>query len=383
VTEELSKLRILQVCLSPSWGGLEMSALKMTRCFLDRGHRSFCLCRKSSELHKHLHLEKLPHRSIKILSHFYPGDTLKFRRLIRQEGVDVVHCHFLHDLWLVSPALWGLSQVKLFATCHMLFSRTRKKDRAHRLLYRRLNKLIALTLIAKEVHLQTLPVSADDMVVIPNGIDLSVFSPEKYNRDSVRNEFGIKPDQPLVGSIGRLDQGKGQEELIRAARQVVSELPDCKFLIVGDATKGEGESFVDKLKNLVRELDLERSVILTGFRPDAPSILKALDVFAFPSYKETFGVSLLEAMAMGVPVVACNSGGVPEILDYGNYGILIPPRQAPPLAEGIKRYLEDPQLSKSMAQAARRRVEREYDLELILNKNEDLYLNPSTFSKSN
>jgi glycosyltransferase involved in cell wall biosynthesis len=366
-------LNILQVCLSPSWGGLEMSALKMTGCFLDRGHRSLCLCLKQSELHGQLHEERLPHRSVKLLSHYSPGDVLKLRALIQEYKINLVHSHFLHDLWLLSPALWGLRSIRLFATCHMLFSRTRKKDWAHRLIYRRVDRLIALTRIACDVHLRCLPVLPDQMVIIPNGVDLSIFSPAKYDRNSVREEFGIGADEPLVGSIGRLDQGKGQEELIRAAGDVVAEFPDYKFLIVGEKTKGEGSEFSNKIRNLISRLGLERNVILTGFRPDAPRILRALDVFAFPSYKETFGMSLLEAMAMQVPVIATDSGGVPEILDYGKCGILVPPQAAGPVAAAIKKLLRAPELAQKMVSLARTRVEEQYDLQLTLDRIEDLY----------
>ncbi len=355
-----------------------MSALKTTGCFLDRGHRSLCLCGKRSELHEHLHQERLPHRSVKLLSHYSPWDVLKLRGLIQKDNINVVHSHFLHDLWLLSPALWGLRSVKLFATCHMLFSRTAKKDWAHRLMYGRVDRLIALTRIACEFHLRCLPVSSDQMVVIPNGVDLSTFSPAKYDRNSVREEFGIGTEEPLVGSIGRLDQGKGQVELIHAARDVVAEFPDCRFLIVGEETKGEGSEFSNKIRSHITRSGLEGKVILTGFRPDAPRILRALDVFAFPSYKETFGMSLLEAMAMRVPVVATDSGGVPEILDYGKCGILVSPQAAGPLAAAIKKLLRAPKLAENMAALARTRVEQQYDLQLTLDRIEDLYYGSSS-----
>jgi glycosyltransferase involved in cell wall biosynthesis len=351
-----------------------MSALMMTKHFLARGHKAFCLCKRGSDLHKKLHDERLPHRSIRILSHYSPWRMLRIRRLFRKENVDVVHAHFLHDLWLLSPALWWLPEIRLFATCHMLFSRTKKKDWAHRFLYGRVNKLIVLTQIAREVHLRCLPVSSDQMVVIPHGVDLSEFSTENYNRNSIRDEFGIKSDQPLIGCIGRLDQGKGQEELIHAAFDVSKELPNCKFLIVGEETKGEGAEFSDKIRGLIKQYQLEKNVILTGYRADIPQILRALDIFVFPSYKETFGMSLLEAMAMRLPVVATNSGGVPEILDYGNCGILIPPRQAQPLAAAIKEYLKKPDLAQKMALLGQERVKQEYDLNLNLDRIEALYL---------
>lgn len=367
------KLNILHVCLSPSWGGLEMAALKMTKHFLDRGQTCSCLCKKRSELHRNLHAEGIAHVSMKVRSHYSPASMLRVRRSLKASGINIVHSHYLHDLWLLSPALWRLREVKLFATCHMLFSRTGKKDGAHQLIYRRLEKLIALTQTAKQFHLKCLPVSPENIVVIPNGVDLSRFSPDRYSRATIREEFGIKGGEPLVGSIGRLDQGKGQEELIYAAREVVKEFPSCRFLIVGEETKGEGKDFRRKIQNLVKESNMEKNVIMAGFRTDTPEILKALDIFVFPSYKETFGMSLLEAMAMEIPIVASNSGGVPEIVDFGNCGILVPPREAEPLAVAIKEHLSNPELSEQMAARARKKVEEQYDLNLVLDRIEQLY----------
>ena len=185
----------------------------------------------------------------------------------------------------------------------------------------------------------------------------------------------IKEDEPLVGLIGRLDQGKGQEELIYAAYEVVKEFPACKFLMVGEETQGEERGFLNKIKNLIEKFHLENKVILAGFRSDTPEILKAVDIFVLPSYKENFSNSLLEAMAMRIPIVATNSGGNPEILDYGNCAILIPPREASPLAKAIKEYLKNPDFAENMASKARKKVEEAYDLNLVLDKIEDLYLN--------
>jgi glycosyltransferase involved in cell wall biosynthesis len=174
-----------------------------------------------------------------------------------------------------------------------------------------------------------------------------------------------------------LDQGKGQEELVYAAGEVLEEFPRCKFLMVGEETKGERKGFLNKIQALIERLHIGNNVKVVGFRTDVAEILKALDIFVLPSYKEAFGISLLEAMAMRVPIVATNSGGVPEILDYGDCAILVPPQEAKSLAEGIKKYLRDPDLAQKKALCARQKVEREYDLNLVLDKIQDLYLKSS------
>ncbi len=366
-------LRILQVCLSGSWGGLEMGASYSVDYFFRRGHFSPCLCRKNSELHWNLKQKNLPFFALDLYSRYSPLAVLKIRRLLKQQGIEIVHLHNPRDIWLLSPAMWGLGRVKLFASSPMLFTRTRKKDPLHRLLYGRLEKMINLSLPVQKQMQKNLPLPPEKHLVIPNPVDLEKFNPEKYDRNHFRDKWGVQPDEILVGLVGRLDPGKGHREMILALGEIAKKCPRVKLVVVGRETAGEHTGYATELKSLARESGLEDRIIWAGFTEEIPQVLKSVDIFVMPSYQEAFGLVLIEAMAMRLPVVATNAGGAPEILDYGKCGILIPPRQTAPLAEAVITLIKNPGLKNKLARAGRERVEKVYALDVVLDQLEDLY----------
>ena len=366
-------LRILQVCLSGSWGGLEMGTLNSVDYFSRRGHFSPALCRKNSELHWNLKEKNLPFLALDLYSRYSPLAVLKIRRLLKQAGIQIVHLHNPRDIWLASPAVWGLGQVKLFASSPMLFTHTRKKDPLHRLLYDRLEKMINLSLPAQKQMQKNLPLPPEKHLVIPNPVDLEKFNPERYDRRHFRDKWGVQADEILIGLVGRLDPGKGHREMILALGEIAKKCPRVKLVLVGKETAGEHQAYGAGLKLLAGENKLKDRIIWAGFTEEIPRVLKALDIFVMPSYQETFGLILIEAMAMRLPVVATDAGGPPEILDYGKCGILVPPRQAEPLAEAVITLIKNPELKNKLAQAGRERVVKVYALEVVLDHLENLY----------
>ena len=161
--------------------------------------------------------------------------------------------------------------------------------------------------------------------------------------------------------------------MILAMQQVISEFPNCRLVLVGGETLGEHKGYADELKSLARPLGIEKKIIWAGFQTQIAEVLQALDIFVMPSYQETLANILMEAMAMQLPIVATDSGGTPECLDYGNCGLLVPPRQAEPLARAVLKYLKDQELRKRMAYSARKRAEDVYSLDVVFGKLEELY----------
>ena len=150
---------------------------------------------------------------------------------------------------------------------------------------------------------------------------------------------------------------KDHDTFLRAARSVVDRVPNAKFLIVGDGPMRP------KIERLVRELDLDDCVVLTGSRSDVPDLLRAIDVFVLSSYTvECFPMALLEAMAAGRPAVCTAVGGVPEMIEEPTTGYLVPPRDPGALADRLVRILSDSELAHRMGQAARARVETLFSL---------------------
>ncbi len=173
----------------------------------------------------------------------------------------------------------------------------------------------------------------DKVITVYNGVDLEEFNVgAKGNK--IREEFALDPGIPLVGIVGRLDAWKGHEYFLEAAAQVMEEIPEAKFLIVGEDID-QNKKQETKLRNLAEKLRLTNNIIFTGQRNDIPEIMSSLDILVLSSLKEHFGRVIIEAMGCGKPVIATNAGGVPEIVKDGYTGILVPPRDSDALARAI------------------------------------------------
>ncbi len=172
---------------------------------------------------------------------------------------------------------------------------------------------------------------------------------------------------PLVGNVAALVPHKGQRHLIEAAHLVVRELPDARFVILG-----EGE-LREHLERQVREYHLEKHVLLPGFRTDVLGCIKGFDLFAMSSVTEGLGTSLLDAMACSRAIVATRAGGIPEIVDDGRTGVLVEPRDHAAMAREIVRLLRDDDLRRRMGEAGWARVGERFTVERMVAETAAVY----------
>jgi len=204
------------------------------------------------------------------------------------------------------------------------------------------------------------------VVTIPNGIDLGIWAP-RPPEPALRDRLGIAPDEQVVGIVGVLAPVKGHRFYLEAAMRLAWDRPKVKFLVVGDGPlRGECE-------RLARELAVADRVIFAGNQDETAPWLALMDVVVCSSLSEGMSMSLLEAMAMGKPVVATRVGGNPEVVADGVTGVLVPARDALALVKAIRPLLDDPAAAQQMGRAARARVEREFDVRGMVRRMEELY----------
>lgn len=169
--------------------------------------------------------------------------------------------------------------------------------------------------------------------VIHNAVDLAAFDPARVERKTARARLGLSPTTVALGVVAQISPWKAQDDAIRMLAALRRSVPEARLLLVGSAKFARGTEVFDNraferfLRALVRELALERAVDFLGEREDIPDVLRALDLLLVPSWHEPFGRSVIEAMAMGVPVLATNVGGPAEIVTDGVDGLLLPPRE--------------------------------------------------------
>jgi glycosyltransferase involved in cell wall biosynthesis len=179
--------------------------------------------------------------------------------------------------------------------------------------------------------------------------------------------FRLPHGAPLIGNVAALVAHKGQRHLVAAAGRVVREVPDARFVIVG-----EGE-LRDQLERQIRDLGLERHVFLAGFRSDVIGLQKSFDLFVMSSVTEGLGSSMLDAMACGTPIVATRAGGIPEAIDDEVHGLLVSPHDDDALAQAIVRLLKDKVLRQQLAAAAHQRVIEDFSVEKMVAKTLAVY----------
>jgi len=202
--------------------------------------------------------------------------------------------------------------------------------------------------------------------LIHNGVDLDRYA-EQDACCTLHEEYGMAPSAPIVGVVGRLEPEKGHPTLLDAWPRVLAEVPEAYLLVVGEGSR------LEALQEQARALGISSKVVFTGRRDDVPAVTAALDVAVLPSYREAQGLTILEAMALSRPVVASNVGGIPEMVEDGVTGLLVPPHQPEPLAEAIVRLLRDHPLADTLARAGHDLVHRRFCVEAMVHAIEDLY----------
>ena len=193
------------------------------------------------------------------------------------------------------------------------------------------------------------------------GVDHERFDPCRYSFGAIRREFSIARDAPMMVMLGRFQHGKGQHIFIEAAALVLKKIPEAYFLIVGDSLFALEPDYGSAIRRRANDAGLGGRVIFAGFRHDVPEILRDTDVLVLASIlPEGSPMVLIEAMAMGVPVVATSVGGVPEIVVNSVTGILVPPGDPNAIAEGIVELLSNASRKAMMGDSARRRAHAQY-----------------------
>lgn len=221
-------------------------------------------------------------------------------------------------------------------------------------------------------------IDKDRIAWINNGVDLNKFNPENIKIDikSYKENLGITVDSKVICFIGRLVEEKGILDLLEAFKYLIKEYNNLYLMIIGDASLDERDKETkQKIKSYLDDTKLRERIILTGFRDDIPELLKISDIFVLPSYREGMPRSIIEAMAMGKPVVATNIRGCREEVVHGETGFLVSVSSPKEIYEAIKRLVDNDELIAEMGAKGRKRAIELYDEEKVLEKQVNIIKN--------
>lgn len=310
----------------------------------------------------------VPTRCLDVRRPWNPAWTRRLRDVLRGERFDVVHAHLPSAGVGARRAAHGMrvDRPAVVYTEHNTWDRYRPVTR--RLNARTFARNDAVIAVSKGVaaSISLPPGSGPEVTVIPNGVDAAGIRDRAQSPAAARRELDLPDGVPVVGTVGGITAKKGHAGLVRAARTVVDAFPDARFVFVGLEIDPE------PVRAEIDRLGLGSNVSFAGYRPDASRLMPAFDVFCLPSRFEGMPVSLLEAMALGLPSVATAVGGVAEVATDGEDALVVPPDDPDALASALADLLRDPDRRRALGERARTTVEG-YSIEAMIRRTEAVY----------
>jgi glycosyltransferase involved in cell wall biosynthesis len=303
---------------------------------------------------------------------YHPRVILPLARLIRGGNYHIVHAHlFPTSLFVALASLFSNGQPYIFSE-HNVFNRRRRfpffklLDRA---IYRRYAQIVAVSDEVGQALWRWLPGLEEKIQVVSNAVDPAQFDIPDSEIRELRQTLNINPNDKIVLFVGRLKPVKGVDILLEAlANLPPAEMP-ARVLVVGDGPLKE------TLKKQAVDLGLEKRVTFLGLRADIPLLLKLADLIVLPSRWEGLPMILLEAMAAQTPVLATPVGGIPEVIEHGKSGWIVPPEDSSALAEGMAHLLQSSYLRARLSNGAFQTLRAQYSTQVAVKKLLGIYYN--------
>lgn len=343
------------------WRGGEQQASYLMRGLRQRGHRVILCGRPGSAFLAETHgCDGLERATAGLRGEFDLPSAWRVAQLIRSHQADVIHAHtsHTHTIAVLARRLAGRGvvivsrRVDFVPTSHLL----------NRWKYRAPDRIVAISGRIAEV-MRAFGVGDERLRVVHSGVDARRFDVAPLTRASL----GVAEDAPLLGNVAALVDHKDQRTLIAAMPTVLQRLPQLRLVIAGEGPLRSA------LEAQIAALQVGHAVTLLGQRSDVPRLLRTLDAFVLSSKEEGLGTSVLDAMACGLPVIACAGGGIPEMVRDGDTGYLVPPQQPAALADAIIRAFTQRDATRAIVQAASARLDTQFTVERMVEGNLAVY----------
>lgn len=354
----------LHIDTARTWRGGQNQVLTTVMGLRALGHRTLLVAHSEGELRQRA-AEGLDLVALAPKTEMDLTAAWRLSRIVKQLKPDVIHAHDPHGVAMAALALSMSTQVAkppLVAARRVDFHL--RGNSLSRWKYRQVDCFICASEAIRQILLAD-GVPAARAMTVHEGIDIERV--EHAEPAQLHGEFWLPHHAPIVGNVAALVPHKGQRHLIDAAKAVLPQVPDARFIIAG-----EGELRL-ALERQIKDLHLEKHVLLAGFRPDVLSLHRAFDIFVMSSVTEGLGTSLLDAMAAGKPIVATRAGGIPEVVADGETGILVAPRDHEAMADAIVRLLKDETLRRQMGDAGRARARSLFSAERMVQNTLNAY----------
>lgn len=367
-----TRVPVLHFTNSTVWGGVEGHICGLLQNLSRNIFRSHLVCdpmifdRFRAALPTDVEVTALP-----LSSPTHAISAVRLARLMRRERFRIVHSHMFWSSLFASPVASGCGVPVILETLHGTEA-WRKGWKASNAIDRTINQFVSKHVAVCESDARFLAekkhVPANKIETIHNGIDIRKIAVSDDRRHAIRHAIGAKDSDCVLVTVARFHKGKGHRVLLEAMRELGVQHPQAKLVLLG-----EGEEQAD-MRSLCKNLGITEKVRFAGFQPNVGEWLSAADVNVLPTFYEGFPLTILEAMAAGLPTVASNVGGIPEAIEDRVSGLLVPAGDPQTLAATISSLISNAEARLRMGTAARERVSQLFTFERQVQVTENLYL---------
>lgn len=352
--------KVLQLCLSDGKGGMELYVDRVIEDLQSEGWEVIGICLKGSKTETYMQRNDVPYMAFASNGQALVN-VFSLRRWLIEEQVTIIHCHKSSDLRLTTLLKALLPKLRILYTDHVGGQRP-KKSLYHRIAYGNVDRVLSISQATYQRNTRNLPISQERVVCLPHGVNIGKYQP---SHDPVaalakREALGVPTDAVLIGLPGRVTPGKGQDVWVKALLELDPSLNFYALSIGGtDYASGGVEAFYAELQHIIVGTSLANKITFLGHRSDLTDILPVLDMVCIPSENEAFGLTIIESMACGMPIIGSNTGSLPELVDADS-GMLVGPFDVYAWRDAMDTLIRDAATRQAMGQAARRRVEQHF-----------------------
>ncbi len=352
--------KVLQLCMSDGKGGMELYVDRVIEDLLEAGVEVIGLCLRETRIETYFERNGVNFLAFESNVQALKS-ALRIRRWLIDENVRVIHCHKSSDLRLTSLLRLLLPSIRVLYTDHVGGQRA-KKSPYHRFAYASVDRVLSISQATHARNVKNLPLARERIICLPHGVDIDKYHPARTPGavSAKRAELGIPEGAVAIGLPGRVTPGKGQDVWVQALLKLPPERAFFAVSIGGtDYASGGTEHFYAKLQAMIENTPLAEKIRFLGHRSDLTEILPVLDLVCIPSENEAFGLTIIESMACGLPIIGANTGSLPELVDPSS-GVLVDPFDVDGWRDAMAALIDDEARRKAMGAAARQRVEQHY-----------------------
>ncbi len=359
---------ILIINYSFDIGGIEVLLLNICKVY-DKSRFKIAVCsfKEENALEEEFRRAGIEFYTLKKLQGIDLTLIYKLRKLYKVLDIDIVHTHNAAQWVYGALSCAGLKKPVVVHTQHSSFEKGHKMLLCSlKYLARNTKAVIAVAKYVSDYLVNVARLDERNIRTIHNGINIRNFN-LSVDLNKKRSSLGLREQCPVVGIVARLVAIKDHRLLLTAFKEVSRSFPDAQLIIVGDGV------LLEELKKYARSLKLEREVLFLGARTDIPEILKLIDIFVLSSLNEGMSITLLEAMAAGLPIIATQVGGNPEVVIHNRTGLLVPSGDPHKLAEAMIYLLSNKDKAMAMGKEGKALAEEKFNIEKTVNEYQALY----------